>query len=319
MRIRRPDEPTRQGTYRWYGWLVAYRPRLLRLASIFPAPSSTLISLRAIVLYAVSLPATSLAILIGVAVEGERFSILAMVAGIGWAIFQALGFITTLWVTIAAVLAFRVWRYSSKLDENIPWSAITFLLTFTFVVWPVVTSPYGRFIIPAIWAGELAAGATIVPVRTWRVGWMFRRRWPMIWTIIDNTTANVQASFGGGISAFFARSKALPRPVLNHPAMSPVMEIGYGFMIFWVHAPNGQRLDQLLDLEQTLVENIDPITSVTVSVPPRGSSWAQMRIGIIHDDSILEGIEEDINAELFLVPEADDMSEDEAIEIGEVA
>lgn len=314
--LRRPDEPTRSGMYRWYGWLVALRPRFLRLASIFPAPASSLITFRAVSLYAISMPATTLAILIGLAMEGERFSMLGAGIVLMIEVVRALGVVVTLWAFAVALIAFRMLAWSSKLDEQVPWSLLTFLATFTFLVWPVLNSHYGRFVIPLVWILEYGAGETIVEVRTWRIGWSFRRRWPMLWTLIDNTTANVQASFGGGISALFARSKALPRPVLNHPATSPIMEFEYGAVTFWVHAPNGQRLDQLVQLERTIVENFDAITSCVVSEPPPGSSWARMRIGIIHDDSILEGVEVDMDHELQLV---DDFDEDDNIELGGVA
>ncbi len=74
--------------------------------------------------------------------------------------------------------------------------------------------------VTAVHAAELITANLVWPLGFWRDVWSTKRRWATQYAIIDNTTAAVQASLGGGSSSFFTSSRTLTRPILGHPALS---------------------------------------------------------------------------------------------------
>ena len=302
VRILRPGEVTSSGTLVWHGWLVQLRPRVLGVARLFPELVSVAITLRAFLLGAVSLPATSFMFLAAITLEGHFPKLVLAFEAVLW-VLSVQGVLGLVWVLFALRFFSWVAARSSKgsiwaLPGQIPWGLVTALGTFTLVLWPIVTSAYG-FLVPIVWAVEMALGTVpaLIPIRKWRQGWAFRRRWPLVWTMIDSTTADPQASWGGGISAFFSQTRAIPRPIWNHPALSWFMDWGIpGAVMFYVYSPNGTVLAQLQNKHEVIAEQFAFVTSVDIQPIRPGSSWGTMTVRFTHDDSVLQGMETDIAA-----------------------
>lgn len=314
MRLRKPDETTARGTYAFHGWIVALRPRFMQLARLVPGLVTILITVRAILLAAISLPATTGIIVIGVAVEGYWFPRVAGTISVVWQFASTVGFVAFLWVLVigkfAATAILKDLTERSGVSFRVPWALITNLSTFSFVVWPVVTSHYG-WVVPVVWGLELYAGTRYIAVRKWRLGWSIRRRWPMVWTIIDTTTADPQASFGGGISAFFSQDRSIPRPVFNHPALSWITKWSdYGSITFWIYAPNGTTLQQLEDKQKTIAQQFPFVSWVRLDLSSNeDNSWGRLTFGFSRADSILEGMERAVDIRMGPEPQEADLEE----------
>ena len=131
------------------------------------------------------------------------------------------------------------------------------------------------------------------PVRLWQLAWSTKRRWPVQYTIVDNATQDVQASFGGAGTSFLSGSRRLTRPILGHPALSLLPRIDWAeWTATWgVHANAGQTLPALAKVSDSLASRFPYCDRVDVDYPTPQASIGAIRFWYRPEADALEGTE----------------------------
>lgn len=117
----------------------------------------------------------------------------------------------------------------------------------------------------------------------WRLGWRFRARWPMEWTVASTKTRAVQAEVGTT-----AEATVTIRPVFDAPKLSWWPRIEWPAISWWVSPPPGRTFEQFDAMLDVLASNMANVVSVSLEYERSSSSIG--RLTVLFDDPLAEPV-----------------------------